>query len=275
MMVAYTFANANMAFYPPPSTTSRNSNTALERACWMFMDDTRTPFQRLSNFFIDFLGNSGSNVGNEKEEDEEDDDDAVGAAAATCFNMSRQVPYGPKGTISGGDWSGVGSGYDGDSWDFQTCTQLVETISVAGSMFPTRDWTIDWLSNHCSERFNSVQPDPNYSNDNWLLNATFAKDTITTLTPSYILFTNGNHDGWSVSGVPDDLSDTVRVINFPNGAHHSDLNRKGPDPDNDSDDITAGYKQIEAILSDWIDQVIMNKQKEQEREQEVLTILTT
>ena len=49
-----------------------------------------------------------------------------------CFDMNTQVPAGRNGTISGGDWSGCGAGKNGESWDFQTCTFLVEQIGTNG-----------------------------------------------------------------------------------------------------------------------------------------------
>jgi hypothetical protein len=67
-----------------------------------------------------------------------------------------------------------------------------------------------------------------------------------------ILFTNGLKDGWSVSGVKTNLSDSLIALNFPNGAHHSDLSHLGPNTD-DTDDIKEGYKKIKQILSEWLD----------------------
>ena len=50
----------------------------------------------------------------------------------SCFDLRTQVPAGRNGTISGGDWSGCGNGKNGQSWDFQTCTFLIETIGTNG-----------------------------------------------------------------------------------------------------------------------------------------------
>ena len=49
-----------------------------------------------------------------------------------CFDMHTQIPAGRNGTISGGDWSGCGSGKDGEAWDFQTCSFLVDQVGTNG-----------------------------------------------------------------------------------------------------------------------------------------------
>jgi hypothetical protein len=69
-----------------------------------------------------------------------------------------------------------------------------------------------------------------------------------------ILFTNGLKDGWSVGGIRENLSESLPVINFPNGAHHSDLSGRGPS-DEDSDDIQQGFRDITEIIGKWMDDV--------------------
>ena len=54
------------------------------------------------------------------------------SAPGACFNLSLQLPAGKAATITSGDWSGVGTGSDGRSWDFETCTFLVEQIGTNG-----------------------------------------------------------------------------------------------------------------------------------------------
>jgi hypothetical protein len=54
-----------------------------------------------------------------------------------------------------------------------------------------------------------------------------------------------------VSGIQHNLTETLVALNFPNGAHHSDLSGKGPSPD-DTDDIRHGFDQIEEILGAWL-----------------------
>lgn len=221
MMVAYTFANHNMGFYPP------TSDSALARSCNTFLNATELDaVARLKKFLVDSLPPGGD-----------------------CFAMTAQVPAGPNATISGGDWSGVGAGVSGDSWDFQTCTLCVEAIGLVDTMFPYRPWSIDWLTQHCQRRF-GVTPSPLAINERWGIH-----DLAHNSNASRIIFTNGLNDGWSVSGIQHNLSDTLVAINFPNGAHHSDLSGKGPS-DLDTPDIVEGFQTVLTILKRWLDDVV-------------------
>jgi hypothetical protein len=224
MMVAYTFANHNMAFYPPSNTTD------LYQSCSTFMAKEETDhmsisssLHRLQQFLVQSLA----------------------GPINQCVDMREQLPDGPHATITGGDWSGDGTGAAADSWDFQTCTLLVERISFDGSMFPNRPWSLEWLEEHCARRFVGVTPRPTELFERWRwldFNQT-----------SRILFTNGLLDGWSVSGIRSNISDDILVINFPNGAHHSDLSGHIPDPQYDTPDILDGLKRIRHILAGWVD----------------------
>ena len=228
MVVGYTFANCNMANYPPDNTT------LLYQACQIFQNEDLTPEGKISQFLIGI--------------DRADND------KATCFNMTAQVPSGNNATISSGDWSGVGTSHDGEMWDFQTCTLLVEQISFGGisdnstsSMFPKREWTIEWMTNHCEKRF-GVSPKPYQLVNEWKFN----EEELGNIT-SKILFTNGMNDGWSVGGIQHNISDTILALNFENGAHHSDLSGVGPS-DRDTPDIKSGFKQIQSILKHWLEE---------------------
>ena len=163
--------------------------------------------------------------------------------------MSLQLPSGPNATLSGGDWSGVGTGLLGERWDFQTCTLLVEAIGFSqASMFPERAWTMDWLVQHCQTRF-QVTPKPRKLVDAW-----YFDDLVGSTNASHILFTNGLNDGWSVGGILQNLSDTLLSINFENGAHHSDLTHVGPS-DQDTPDIVDGFVTIRNIFASWLDEI--------------------
>ena len=61
-------------------------------------------------------------------------------APGQCVDLQGAVPAGANGTISCGDWSGCGTGTNGRSWDYETCTYLVEQIGTNGEsdMFPPR-----------------------------------------------------------------------------------------------------------------------------------------
>jgi hypothetical protein len=223
MVIGYTFANDNMAEYPP------SNNTRLYKECQTFTNSSLSSTEKIKEFLVGRL--------NRHHIDDHDD---------TCWNMTSQMPSGPHATISSGDWSGVGTGENGESWDFQTCTLLVEAIGFSNdSMFIPREWSMEWLTQHCQSRF-GVTPQPFEVVDKWHF------DDLVGANVTRILFTNGLKDGWSVSGVKTNLSDSLIALNFPNGAHHSDLSHLGPSTD-DTDDIKEGYKKIKQILSEWLD----------------------
>lgn len=228
MVVAFTFANMNMAFYPP------SPHTRLGRACHTFLqnstESSSSSLDKISQFLVDELGDASASSG----------------VATPCFNLTAQLPTGPKATLSSGDWSGVGSGPSGESWDFQTCTLLVETIgfSKASFLLP-RSWTMEWLNQHCRARF-GVTPQPMALVESW------GFDDLISAGASHIVFTNGMLDGWSVSGVMHNVSDTLIALNFPNGAHHSDLSYFYGLQDNATHDIQEGRAQIQTLLSEWL-----------------------
>jgi len=233
MVVGYTFANLNMAYYPP------SNQTRLHHACETFLsdddDDDVNALERLRQFLIDSLA--------------DDDNDS-------CFHMNRQLPSGPHATISSGDWSGVGTGLSGESWDFQTCTLCVEAIgfnSTTSGMFPDRPWSLEWLTQHCQSRF-GVTPQPYQLVERWHI------DDLARSGATHILFTNGLNDGWSVSGIQHNLSETLVAINFPNGAHHSDLSGRGPSEE-DTPDLKQGFVQVRTILATWLAQLPSNQQQ--------------
>ena len=115
------------------------------------------------------------------------------------------------------------------------------------SMFPPRNWTIEWMNGHCQSRF-GVNPRPTELVEKW------GFDDLVAANASRILFTNGLNDGWSVGAVKQNLSESLLVLNFENGAHHSDLNHFGP-RDEDTDDIKQGHIAIQNILAKWLDEV--------------------
>lgn len=255
MMVGYSFANDNMAFYPPlPSSR-------LHQACEIFLDRSRSPIERLRDFLLRSLAFSATaNTGITNAFDHAFDFDhyvdtrrlsvVKEEEPTACFSMKNQLPTGPNATITGGDWSGIGKGQSGESWDFQTCTLCVEAIGFDSitSMFPDRHWSVDWLARHCRARFHGVTPQPYSLRDRWHIDDLANKSNAT-----YILFTNGLNDGWSVSGIQQNLSDTLLALNFPNGAHHSDLSGKGPTSE-DTADVAQGFVDVQNILALWLDQ---------------------
>ena len=51
---------------------------------------------------------------------------------------------------------------------------------------------------------------------------------------------------------PDEDRDLI-TMNFPNGAHHSDLSHRMPDPTSDTPDITEGRERAVGILARWLE----------------------
>ncbi len=169
MVVAYTFANDNMASYPP------DKDSRLYAACEIFSSETLSPTEKVKSYLTQRLHSSKSTSPLRKSQ-------------SNCWKMTDQLPTGSNATISGGDWSGDGTGPNGESWDFQTCTLLVEAIgfSEENSMFPARDWTIEWMREHCWKRF-GVVPRP----FELVRRFRFGADDLASTNITRILFTNG------------------------------------------------------------------------------------
>lgn len=224
MVFQYSWANLNMGNYPPPPF----QRTRLLAACEAIISDAPTDaWGALSAFFGTYSASRGQ--------------------SAPCYNLSSQMPSGPNASVSGGDWSGVGAGDDGSSWDFMTCLYLVSPIGTnnASDMFLPRSWTYEWLNAHCKNRFN-VTPQPRTLPDLWGTD----EDVLPRVT-SHVVFTNGLNDGWSVGGVTRNLSDTLVSFNMPNGAHHSDLNYIFPNA-NDTADVMMTRELVAQTLERWL-----------------------
>lgn len=216
MTAATSFADFNMAYYPP------NDSQDLVAACKTFTKKGLSSLEKMKAFYQ--LKSSGD---------------------MGCFDLRTEVPEGANATVTSADWSGVGDGNTGRMWDFQTCRDLVVHAGFSKqSMFIPRKWTLEWLTDHCETRF-GVTPQPYHMVDMW------GFDDLVGNGGSYMLFTNGLNDGWSVASHLEDLSDTILALNFPNGAHHSDLGHDWPL--NDTEDIEKGHVRIVEILGGWLD----------------------
>lgn len=237
-----TFANLNMANYPP------NSGTGLDRTCKLFLQarahgseltamrelllqETRLQHEGLQSgrAHLGFMGHLSTR--------------------STCFDLSGHLPAGHSATARCGDWSGCGYGRSGQMWDFQTCTFEVEKIGFGEhQMFPSYPWTREWLAEHCRKRF-GASPEPTSLVDLWGFDVSnLASQT------SRILFVNGLNDGWSVGGILQDLSTEkgLLAINLPNGAHHSELSHASME---DTPDIKEAHERILRIVSHWLEEI--------------------
>jgi hypothetical protein len=79
-------------------------------------------------------------------------------------------------------------------------------------MFLAREWTIEWMNEHCISRFGS-SPRPYELTELWGLST----QRLASIT-SRVVFTSGLIDGWSAGGVLVNLSDTLIAFSAPNGA---------------------------------------------------------
>lgn len=226
-LVEQTFADLNMANYPPGPTTG------VAQACDRFMAATSSGDEALLDAVRTTLLTQTQ-------------------APASCFSLADQLPAGPNATARCGDWSGCGRGRDGEMWDYQTCTFMVEHLGfgTAGQMFPERPWTPEWHEEHCARRF-GVTPQPEALNSLWGFSA---PDLIAQ--SSRILFTNGLEDGWSAGGFLEDLAPEkgIVTINLPNGAHHSDLTHTYP-VEGETPDVTAAHARIPELIAGWLVEV--------------------
>jgi hypothetical protein len=212
-----------MQNYPPGPSTS------LSQACRTFTAARGSSWQVLAAFLKGF---------------------SVDSKSAVCYNISLQLPSGANATVSSGDWSGVGSGNDGSSWDFETCSLLIERISTNNmtDMFLPRAFTLDWLMAHCKSRFN-IEPQPRLLADLW----GFDVQRLPHVT-DHIVFTNGLNDGWSAGGITANLSDTILAFNAATGAHHSDLSHNWPSS-SDTADVLLMRQQVASVITAWIEEL--------------------
>ena len=225
MVVEYTFADFNMDFYPP------GNDTELGDLCQeVFQKDSLNVDEKMALLWTHL----------------EDGIDPT----LPCFDMSSQLPDGPRATISGSDWSGVGPGYDGMMFDFHCCSTLTPAVGFSKeSMFPPRDWTLEWLTDHCMDRFDTT-PRP------YKLVDEFKFDDLVGQGASRILFTNGQNDIWSQGSYLESLSDSLLVFNIETGAHHSDLGHSGNSEREDTEEMKHARVEITAVLDGWLDEVM-------------------
>eukprot|EP00934_Nitzschia_sp_Nitz4_P002874 Nitzschia sp. Nitz4//scaffold291_size36643//18249//19943//NITZ4_007765-RA/size36643-processed-gene-0.29-mRNA-1//-1//CDS//3329546133//2864//frame0 len=224
MLVGFANADFNMDYHPPG-----DKNTDTIKACKVMQKKHSNAMERLA----EFLEVKAASI-------------AMGMGKVKCYDLHWDIPPGKHATITGADWSGMGEGYTANSWEFQCCKDLIiETGFGPNSMFLERPFDLDWLTEHCEARF-EVAPEPTRLVDEWHF------DDLVGQNVTNILFTNGFQDGWSSLSHTEDLSDTLVALNFPSGAHHSDLNTCCKHGVKENDDIIEGRIQIANILEKWI-----------------------
>ena len=240
MIVEDTFSDANMDFYPP------SEETDMAQMCKIFQDSALSPTDKVAAFYAHLMAGDDYQENVEEIRIEQHEKRKKKEEEPTCFDMRTPLPPGPNSTVSCSDWSGCGPGLDSFMWEFQECSRLVVQTGFSDkSMFPPRPFTLEWLTEHCQSKF-EVSPQPYALVEKW------GYDDLVGKGASYILFTNGLNDMWSAGSHLDDVSDTILALNFPNGAHHSDLSHQGP-TDADTDDLKQGFVDITNILSGWLE----------------------
>jgi len=195
----------------------------------------KSPLEKVANFF------QLSRELDEGAEGEKSPD------ADTCYDISLLLTDSDVTGNTTTEWSDA---IDGNMWDFQLCTTLIDPIGVSSdSMFPPRKWSYEDLTEYCHREYGQgVTPQP------FALVQSLGFDNLDESDASYILFTNGMQDMWSGGSYLEDLSDTILALNFENGAHHSDLSHVGPS-ENDTDDIRQGFVKITNILERWLHEI--------------------
>eukprot|EP00483_Globobulimina_turgida_P010037 UN10056 len=162
------WANYAMGNYPPSTSSMRSACTRIEIGA---ISDGLAIWNR---FFAPSLNRNG------------------------CLDMNGYIPNGANGTVHCSDLTGCGSGYDGESWDYQACSQNIEPFSTNNvtDMFPVYAWSMDWLDQHCMSRFKIKASD----RESWMekefgLVAPYFESRFADIT-SRIIFSNGEQDGW-------------------------------------------------------------------------------
>ena len=98
-IIMITFANLNMANFPPPWTNLYSACTEIVQS-----QNNNDINGRGAAIFHNFLSKYALQDSHRSGE---------------CFDMSQFLPAGPNATISSGDWSGSGSRHSGMMWDYQ------------------------------------------------------------------------------------------------------------------------------------------------------------
>jgi pimeloyl-ACP methyl ester carboxylesterase len=223
MMAGFFNAEANMGYHPPG-----DPNTDLIQGCKAFQQPEKSPMERFADFFV---VKTATRSWHPRE---------------PCYDLHWDLPAGSNATIVGADWSGLfPPAGRAMIWEFQNCRDLIVRLGFGpNSMFLEQPLDLGWLRDHCQARF-EVDPEPRRLVDKWHF------DDLVGHGGSYILFTNGVNDAWASLSYTQDLSDTIVAVNFPSGAHHSELNGR-LDDDHEFEDIKQGRKTIATILEQWV-----------------------
>ena len=134
---------------------------------------------------------------------------------------------------------------DADFWDYLFCSELYQpTDQGVGDMY----WTV--LHNQTADAERCMSNWGVKLRPNWATIVYGGRKALKA--SSNIVFSNGNYDPWSGTGVTESLSNTVVAVHVNGGAHHLDLMFSNP---LDSDDIKNARLQEKAHMWKWINEV--------------------
>jgi hypothetical protein len=210
------FANAAMSNYPP------RTDTLMSRLC-KSLAAGGPALGSWTGFFKNLFSQGG------------------------CLDIGANVAAMPgrNATVRCGDNSGCGTGWAGESWDYQASTQVVQPIATDGKsdMFPPMSFSVQWLQAHNDEHFGGAAVFPTG------LAERYGLDRFQELPQLYsrVIFSNGKLDPWAVGGI---FHAGNRSI-VHDGAHHSDLS----DPtDNDTPSVVSARQQEIELFEQFLSQ---------------------
>ena len=168
-----------------------------------------------------------------------------------CVNLTEYAPNGKNATVHCSDLTGCGGGWNADSWDYQACTEVIQSIGSNNltDMFPVWPFNMSWMDEHCMNRFGVKASTRQF----WLeeefgLSPMYFDSKLPDIT-SHIIFSNGLQDGWSAGGNHKTLSDTLIAIDMENGAHHVDMRTSD---EYDTQDVIDAREQETNLLMKWV-----------------------
>jgi hypothetical protein len=259
LMAVYGFANNDMGVYPP-------GPNVMYKVCRSFQDPNMDSVETLKSYFReqaladyeDQHGCDGLHPTNCTKREKEAY--LADLFKGGCKDMRADFGPGPFDVEEDAPELDVFDGLtydDGESWEFQTCTNLIFLAGTGNeSMFPEHLASYEELAEDCRDRFGPDigKPRPTELNDEWH----FAPGPALVGTGvTRILFTNGMQDMWSGGSYLEDLSDSILAINMINAAHHSDLTHTSLEYNDvhDTDDVKEAKERIAEILGTWIEEV--------------------
>jgi len=169
------------------------------------------------------------------------------AGTLACFDIFKEF-------IFCADQTGCGEGPDGDSWDYQACTEVVyfpNTNNVT-DMFPPRNWTLANLNDYCLNKWNVI-PRPD-----WLTTQYGGLDISQA---SRIIFSNGLLDPWHGGGFLNNMSNSLIAFIIKDGAHHLDLRSSNP---SDPPSVVSARAEEMNMIDNWLLQAKAERKKREE-----------